>query len=313
MKKLKYIIISLTLFAVSCGDPDLPFDAFDDLGKGGYARKLSQSGEFNFFDVTNSALTINVEFYDENNGNNVSSYRWNVQFLDRSGAGNNRDAVDLKSYDASSFGVSSETGLPTLTVTLGFQEAIDALGMTAADFAGGDTFRFNATLVMNNGMVFTSQNTGGNVISSSPFSALFTVSANVVCPSDMGGTFDFVNTNMLRGNGAGNSGSCGGTVTGTVTWANLGSGEYSSTDLGFGQYGSSCWNDSPATSSSAGVLDACNKLSVLGSDQYGIIYSYTIVSITGAIMVIDWTNDYGDAGTVTLTRQDGNNWPPLTN
>ena len=49
MKNLKKLFLSLfvTVTAVvSCGDPDLPFEIYDTMKTGGYARLMSQTGEF---------------------------------------------------------------------------------------------------------------------------------------------------------------------------------------------------------------------------------------------------------------------------
>ncbi len=129
----------------------------------------------------------------------------------------------------------------------------------------------------------------------------------VVCPSDIGGTFDYVSTNFVRGDG----GSCSETgATGTVTWSVSGDGRYTTSDASFGLF-ATCYGDDPATGPS--VLDTCERLSTSGSDQYGDTYTYSIVEINGPVMTLNWSNTYGDAGTVVLTRQDGNDWPPLYN
>jgi hypothetical protein len=60
-----------------------------------------------------------------------------------------------------------------------------------------------------------------------------------------------------------------GTVTGTVTFGATTPGVYTTTDLGFGQFGSTCWGDSPATSAGARVRWFCNNLVTGGGDQYG--------------------------------------------
>ena len=86
----------------------------------------------------------------------------------------------------------------------------------------------------------------------------------------------------------------------------LGGGRYAISDITFGQY-DCAWDDSPA----AGVTlnDICGSLSLSGSDQYGLVYSISIVTNDGSSLVINWENDYGDSGKSTLTRTDDKSWP----
>jgi hypothetical protein len=74
-------------------------------------------------------------------------------------------------------------------------------------------------------------------------------------------------------------------------------GVYTTSDLGFGQFGSTCWGDSPATSAGARVRWFCNNLVTGGGDQYGDTYAYTITAASGNKNHDGST--YGDAGTTT--------------
>jgi hypothetical protein len=131
----------------------------------------------------------------------------------------------------------------------------------------------------------------------------------LVCPTSLEGTHSFVASNLQAGN---NPGACPvGDVTGTVTWTNQGGGTYLTSDLGFGQYESSCWGDDPASSAGATFVDACNLITTGGTDQYGLVYTWTIVSVNGPELTIDWVNDYADSGRAVITREGGVDWPPL--
>ena len=91
----------------------------------------------------------------------------------------------------------------------------------------------------------------------------------------------------------------------------MGGGTYLCSDLGFGQYGSSCWNDSPATSGNATFQDVCNEIISGGLDQYGLTYIWVITDVSGPNLSMSWTNDYADGGDVVITRTDGSDWPAL--
>ena len=43
----KSFLAFIAAFAVSCGDPELPVELFPEMEYGAYARKMSQTGEFN--------------------------------------------------------------------------------------------------------------------------------------------------------------------------------------------------------------------------------------------------------------------------
>lgn len=133
----------------------------------------------------------------------------------------------------------------------------------------------------------------------------------VVCNSDLGGTFSYETTNIQCANCPASYPGVAGClaaapITGTGTLTALGGGKYTVPDATFGQY-ACAWDDSPA----AGVVlnDVCDKISTSGADQYGLVYTFSIVSNDGTTLTIDWANDYGDQGRTALTRTDGKSWP----
>ncbi len=129
----------------------------------------------------------------------------------------------------------------------------------------------------------------------------------VVCISELAGTYDYKQYDMVQGG----AGAVAGEITGTVTWTpGEAVGQYNITDASFGHFGF-VWGDDPALGSLK-LLDACNVITLTGTDQYSDTYSYQIVSIVGPVMTLKWQNTYGDGGTVELTRPDGTTWPPLT-
>lgn len=135
--------------------------------------------------------------------------------------------------------------------------------------------------------------------------ATYTLNLSKVCPSFLEGEHSYVNVSLVNGAG----GLCNGSqsVSGTVTWTSLGDAQYATSDASFGQFGV-CFND-PAGAVGPTFQHLCNAITVSGiPDQYGDTYTYTIVSVVGAEMVINWTNTYGDGGTVTITREGGLDW-----
>lgn len=172
-------------------------------------------------------------------------------------------------------------------------------------FVAGDAFQIRWALRTADGRYFDSWSP--SVCSEFP-NASCTIDWAIICVSDLAGTFDYVQTEMTPGPGGG---ACPAEITGTVTWTEESPGKYLTTDLTFGMFPSACWNDNPANSASARVLDQCNTIKVAGADQYGDTYTYEFVSFNGASLTLKWNNTYGDKGTVVLTRQDGKVWPVL--
>lgn len=172
-------------------------------------------------------------------------------------------------------------------------------------FVAGDSFKVRWAMRTSDGRYFDSWSI--SVCTEFP-DASCDVSWAIICVSDLAGTFDYVQTEMTPGPGGG---ACPTEITGTVTWTEDSPGKYFTTDLTFGMFPSSCWNDDPANSASARILDQCNKIIVGGGDQYGDTYTYQFSDFNGPTMTVKWQNTYGDKGTVVLTRQDGRDWPNL--
>ena len=85
MKNLKKLFVSFLamLTAVSCGDPELPVELQPEMQYGAYARKMSQVGKFDFFDIANSKIDIHVEYYDDAKGANIASFDIDVEYIDQ--------------------------------------------------------------------------------------------------------------------------------------------------------------------------------------------------------------------------------------
>ena len=276
MKKLSKLcygigIGCLGLFLVGCHDAPIGDDFVDKnyAAKGAVITPSNvQVGFFDLGDPDNSMIAFDLAA----KGEAVSSVAVNV------------------SYNGGGEHAFASTSAPT-TVTATMNDVLSATGVNIADVAIGDkvTFTFDAT-------------TASGVFRSSK-----SLNVPVSCASTLGGTHDFVSTNLQA-----ITGTCPtGPVTGTVTWTDLGGGSYLCSDLGFGQYGTTCWNDAPATSGNAKFTDVCNKITCNGKDQYGLTYVWTITGVNGAELSMSWYNDYGDSGDAVITRAGGADWPPL--
>jgi len=97
MKNLKklFTIFIATLTAIACGEPEIPVELFEVMDKGAYARKMTQTGKYNFFDIPNSSIDLHVEYYDEAKGANIAEFDIDIEYVDLvSGGSKNRARVN---------------------------------------------------------------------------------------------------------------------------------------------------------------------------------------------------------------------------
>ncbi|WP_020534709.1 hypothetical protein [Lewinella cohaerens] len=317
MKKLFYSLFTLSILLAftACEEKERAFPEYNDLEHGAYARQLTKDGNFFLTDVDNSAIDISVEFYDENDGKDVASYSWVVEYIDKANGGATSVApVNILTIDAGAFSTNPDTGLPFTSFGFTLPDVLSTLGLTAADVDGGSTFRFNATLTLNDGRTFTAANTGSNVISSAPFRGLFSFDADLLCTSDLEGIYEATTV-----------GWCGDTGPTIMSqWISVGPGVYQivdpadptnvdAEDFSFGAYDACYGPGSTLPGGDLRIKDACNIIAPTGVSRWGEVYTFESVTTSGSTLTIVWTNDYAEGGTTTLVRTDGTDWPPLTN
>lgn len=309
-------LIALLLLAfTACEEKERAFPEFgdDNVATGAFARRIDGiNGTFDFFDPENSVIDFTVEFYDLNQGRDVSEYNWTVSHISNSG-GDNHGPVAIRSIPASSF-TTSEFGFPSTRLEFSLSEALSTLGLTTDDIAGGDNIRFEATIVMNDGRTFSRANTGPNVISGAAFRGTFIVDQPIICPSELAGEYSLTTT-----------GWCGGGYNGMAKFVSTGPGEYIlqvdldgafEDDFSLGFY-RACYGAGTAAPGGASGLrfqDACGKLSFngLGSSPWGDGFILNSVVVDGATLTLDIETTWDpEAGTAVITRTDGTNWPPL--
>ncbi|MEN0004867.1 MAG: hypothetical protein AAF798_12010 [Bacteroidota bacterium] len=231
---LAFLAIVVVFTSFSC-ERERAFQEFDELEKGAFARRLAGvTGEFNFFNVDASSISFEVEFYSEDQGQNVASYDWTVAHQDNSGSSPViSDAASVGSFPSSQFSTSAN-GLPGIAVTFTMQQALDALGLAIDDINGGDAMLFRGTVVLNDGRSFSLENTGSNIISSAPFSGFFAFNQNIICPSSLADNTYTVETTYLQHDFIGD-GFTSNTLTG-VALEDLGAAQYEIADFSGGLY-----------------------------------------------------------------------------
>ena len=316
MKNLKQLFVALIamLTAVSCGDPELPVELQPEMQYGAYARKMTQTGKFDYFDIAGSKLDIHVEYYDEAQGANIAEYDIDVEYRDITGGGANSVArTNLKTISSSEFVVNSD-GYLSSDITLGFQEALTALGVTANDITGGNSILYWFTITKTDGTKFDSDNTGPSMKSSSAFAALFYLNVGIVCPSNWTlGTLTGVGTDdgTINTRGAYDS-----NVPLELTKVSSKDNQYQLSDWSIGSR-NIIFSGGPYATVGPVFIDNCNVVDISGVGDFGYTFSMmpgtASVSSDGKAFTYTWSSDLGEGGTATLTYDDGSTWPDLYN
>ncbi|HCB46273.1 MULTISPECIES: hypothetical protein [unclassified Algoriphagus] len=311
MKMIKYsfgLLMGALIFLSSCRDfvePNIPYSDFDTAA---YLRTISRtSTTFNFFDLANSKFALTLEAVDAEDGNTVETVEIRVRHrrlipgvgLEYTPAND----VLVRTLQKSDFAPNSESRFLRVSFEIPASEAISAVGLTPAQIEGADVFEFRLVLNDKFGRRFSSDNVTTNVAGAPFYASPFQYNVSVICPSDLGGTYNFTQTNMQS-----IYGSCPGTISGTTTFTPIAStpGAYRITDGTFGFW--NCYGDSWG-SGNVRINDACGKLTMSGSDKYSASYSMTVVSVNAQDLVIQWLNSDGETGLVTIKSNSGKPWP----
>jgi hypothetical protein len=316
MKKYSklFCAIAVPIIFFGCSTEDKTIDqVFDNTRSGIILRNIDvESGEFDNNDPATAAFKVLIEIQDTQNGSYTNSIRVYAEYQDNNGTGNNREETLVKTIASSNF-FRGDRGLLRSRVEVSLSELKTALNLTDSQVKTCDVATIRLEAVATDGRVFTNSNSSPTITGGSYFSSPFQYSANIVggaLPDSLAGNHTFTTTGMFIPGTA----SCGGEVTGTITWTETGTpGVYSTNDMSFGLFESSCWNDAPAVSASSQVKWFCKTLTALGADQYGSTWSYSIVSVVGPVMKIEFISTYlsGEGGTVTITREGGVDWPAI--
>lgn len=305
MKKFKLIfgMMAAMILATSCTDfvdPAIPYNEFET---GLYLRTITvQSGTFNYFDFANSQFSVILESVDDKDGRNIEQVE--VFVAHRRSITVTTEALIL-TIPKTAFTTTPDSKYLRTTLTISANDALAAVGFTLADVDGGDSFDFRLIATDNKGRTFTSGQSSGDISGGAYFRSPFFYRVNVVCPSDLGGTYNYSTV-----------GWCGSSATGTNTWtATATPGRYTLDDFSMGAYDACYGVGSTLPGGTLAITDACGKLSPVGLSRWGERYTFNSVTVAngGTDLIIDWDNDYGEGGVSTLSRTDGSVWPANLN
>jgi hypothetical protein len=310
MKMLKYsfgLLAGALVFLSSCRDfvePNIPYSTFDT---GAYLRTIARtSTSFNFFDLANGKFALTLEAVDIEDGATVETVEIRVRhrrLIPGVGLKYTPTAdVLVKTLQKTDFAPNADSRFLRASFVVTSAETLTAVGLKLADIAGGDVFEFRLILNDKFGRKFSSDNVTTNVAGAPFYASPFQYAVSVICPSDLGGTYDFTQSNMES-----IYGTCAG-VTGKTTFTPISGspGAYRITDGTFGFF--ECYGDSWG-SGNVRISDACGKLTMSGTDKYSSSYSMTVVSVNGTNLVIQWLNGDGETGLVDIKSNAGKPWP----
>lgn len=190
MKYLKILsLFSLIgLGAMGCKSP-LANERFNELEfeQGGYMRifspfpVLAATFSVSKANLAGTKLEVVHEAVTSGGGERFASYELVIRFVDATPANGSNAVADrpLRTIAASTFTKNATTGYPQAAMTITGQEALTAVGLTAAQISAGDRFEVRGTMVLTDGKRFNAANTGADIRGGAFYSSPFFYRINV--------------------------------------------------------------------------------------------------------------------------------------
>jgi hypothetical protein len=320
IKKIGFgFMMSLMVVFSACVDfvePNIPYATFDT---GLYLRTLSGLGQnWSLFELPTSNFSLELEAVDAEEGETLETVEIFVRHRRLipgvgfeyipAGTSTQVNQVLVGTMTKADFQKATENpNHPTTrylrgNFSISAAQVLQALGVSFADIEGADAFEFRVKATDRFGRVFDDTNRSPDVQGGFFYRSPFRYDVPVVCPSDLGGTFQYESTAMSSA-----FGSCPGTITGEVTFTPVAnSTAYTVSDATFGFW--ECYGDTWG-SGNVRLNDACGILSFSGTDKYGDGYTFNFISNNGAELRFTWVNASNETGTVTLFANEGKPWP----
>jgi hypothetical protein len=329
MKKLIYSILTMVFAGIvfSCEDASLDPLQMDNVKKGTIlALRGQQLTNIYSLGLPGAELfpraiegTETFDFDAEFLAEDPSTLESFDIYADKKLAGGAIERVHLKTVAGSEFKSTDDYLRPWVSVSIPVTDILAAIGIP--DYTDPDvpeilltTYKFGINITSDINLTDGTVVPAADIVAAGLFASnqfypamKLTYAMTDYCPEDIGGTYSYTTTVTAVGSGGDISG-CAGGVTGEGELEPVSRGKYSISDVTFGQY-DCAWGDDPATG--ATLVNTCDLLEFGGADQYGLIYTIANVQVSpdGTKLSFKWSNDYGDAGTSTLTRTDDKLWP----
>lgn len=177
MKKYIYsgLVFMAAILVNSCADDELqPILTFDQMGKGGYTRLISESNrEFDLFNLSTASYTYTVEFVTINQGTDVTAYTVDVML-------NSGSLMNWKTFSQSDF-TTNTNGIREITVTVALSELLSIFGVQESDLQPLDLVTFDTEVSLDNGTSFRSSNSSA-AVNGTAFAGHLKFRISVTCP-----------------------------------------------------------------------------------------------------------------------------------
>lgn len=186
MKKYLFYLIAVVLIGACSADPELgPIITIDTAEIGAFPRTQNLiASEYDLMNLSTSSYVHEIDFRSENGGDNVSNFRVFVSFDDNdpSNGDDSSGEVLVGDFGPADFGGSDASDSNnSLTLDFPFTAMTAATGVDAANVSPGDRFQFRSELELEDGRVFTSENTESTIFGPA-FRAFFDFNVNATCP-----------------------------------------------------------------------------------------------------------------------------------
>lgn len=187
IKLYRLAFIVVLAFTISCSNDDKAIDTVvEEIERGAILRNIDRiSPDFNRTD-TGSFFSVTLEEQDLEEGEIFDFVRLYIQYLDRTSSNGNTSTAEiiLKDVPSSDFQLGSN-GLPVGTITVTYQEAIDALNLDVNTVLAGDQFGLRMQIHLTDGRTFSSENGSASILTDACFfRSPYRYMINVIDPID---------------------------------------------------------------------------------------------------------------------------------
>lgn len=150
--------------------------------KSSHPRLISLNNKMNISDAENAGVSFTVEFYDEDNGERVSSFEWDVEY--------NGEKVLMEIKRKEEFEKHPVSGLAYVTFDWSYDEILEKLEVDKKEINNTSKISFTGTLKRDDGVEYTHVNIGNNP----EFDTFYFFEVEITCEIDYSGTVDELTT-----------------------------------------------------------------------------------------------------------------------
>jgi len=291
VKFLNYaLVLGLVMFAAGCEEAYDPYPEFQSVPHG-FGKYKTGTPTSLFFGNNNSKLEASLQWISTDGKVTVNDMDLFVTWT----------AADVyNAFKSAKFDYQDGAGSRDV-----FANPKDGRRSATSFFTPNDKFTLTWAFKSSDGKYYDSWSGG---ICSNSVGANCQLNFNIVCLSELAGTYDYKA-----------KGWCGTEKTGKIEFKLKGTGVYepfldgaAEPDFSFGAYAACYGETAQLPGGELKLNDSCNKLFFSGKSRWGETYVFREIQINGANLFISWKNDYDpEAGEITITRTDGKPWPAL--